>query len=196
MKPTRPEKLIVLVVVLGVGLLLQTADGQWLAYNDCLREAGDSTAPNVTGWTINNYDLDHFTGRLNNFETGSGEGMPTVTFTMGAAGLQVSSGGSGGNPNPGTDAYEVFYGIVDFGPNLVYYGSPGWWVEIEFTGLDPTKMYSFVGTAIRSSDYPNRKSLFTISDAVTYVNNSSHGVVHKDDDRTIPLPGGLVMRAA
>ena len=171
------KNLVFFVVILLFGLAAGTARAEWVAYNDNLREAGDSTAANVTGWTIHNNDRAHSTGRLKNFETGSEAGMPTVTFTMGSAGLSVSGGGSGGNSSPGTEAYEIFHDILDFGPNLVYYGSQGWWVEIEFTGLDPAKTYSFVGTAIRSRMYPSRITLFTISNAVSYVNNSSDGIV-------------------
>ena len=161
----------------------------WVAYNDNLREAGDSTASNVTGWTIHNNDLAHSTGRLKNFETGSEASMPYVTFTMGNAGLSVSSGSSGGNPTQGTEAYQIFNNIVDFGPNLIYYSSQGWWVEIEFTGLDPAKTYSFVGTAIRSTNYPNRITLFTISGAVGYVNNSSDGIVERSENESKLLAG-------
>jgi hypothetical protein len=170
-------------------MLVEAANAQWIAYNDCLREAADSTAANVTGWTIHSSDLAHATGRLQNYQTGSEVGMPTVTFTMGPAGLQVSSGGAGGNPAPGTDAYEVFHNVIDFGPNTLYYGSPGWWVEIEFTTLDPAKRYTFVGTAIRSSSYPARKSLFTILGHVSATNNSSAGVVSKTANTTILLAG-------
>ena len=161
----------------------------WIAYNDSLRQPGDATAQNVTGWTIHNNDQSHFTGRLRDFETGSDAGMPTVTFTMGGAGLSVSSGAAGGNPAPGTDAYEIFGGIVDLGPDVVYYGSRGWWVEIEFTGLVPENTYSFVGTAIRSRDYPERVSLFTILDTPGFVNNSSDGVVEKAGAVTKLLAG-------
>jgi len=162
---------------------------QWVAYNDCLREPGDSTAANVTGWTIHNNDLGHSTGRLKDFQTGSDEGMPIVTFTMGSAGLSVSSGSAGGNPAPGTEAYQIFNNIIDFGPNNIYYGSQGWWVEIEFTGLDPSKQYSFVGTAIRSRNYPDRITLVTISDAVSYVNNSSDGIVERSENQSKFLAG-------
>ena len=161
----------------------------WIAYNDCLQQAGDGTAANVTEWTIHARDLSHFTGRLKNFETGSDIGMPTVTFTVGGAGLQVSSGSSGGNFAPGTDAYQIFNGIVDFGPDLVYYGNTGWWVEIEFSGLDPRSTYTFVGTANRVQSYPTRVSLFTILDATGFVNNSSPGVVAKQGATTKLLAG-------
>ena len=149
----------------------------WVAYNDCLRENGDITAQNVTGWTIHDADATQPSGALQDIDSGSSLGMPTVTFTMGDAGLDVSSGGSGGNAEQGTDAYDVFDGFVDFGPNLIYYGQSGWWVEIRFTGLNPSSTYSFVATAIRSRDYPDRISLFTLQEAVSAVNHSSPGVI-------------------
>jgi len=174
----------------GLGFWGQADEGNtFSAYNDCLREAGDSTAANVTDWTIRDDNTSHNTGKLKDFATGSEVGMPTVTFTMGLAGLQTSSSGSGGNPAVGTDAYEIFNNIVDFGPNLVYYGGTGWWVEIEFTGLNPARMYTFTGTTIRSKSYPLRKSLFTIFGHTSSVNNSSDGVVSKTDDMTVLLAG-------
>jgi len=180
---------LALFVVICISSLCPGWGGTWVAYNDSLRQPGDLTAANVTGWTIHNNDRAHFTGRLIDFMTGSDAGMPTVTFTMGGAGLSVSGGGAGGNPAPGTDAHDVFGGIVDFGPDAVYYGSAGWWVEIELSGLDPANTYTFVGTAIRSSNYPDRVSLFTILDAVTFVNNSSEGVVQKKGAITKLLAG-------
>ena len=176
------ENLVFFVLILFVSLASGTSHAEWVAYNDCLREAGDSTSENVTGWTIHSNDLSNSTGRLKNFETGSDAGMPTVTFTMGNAGLSVSSGSAGGNPTPGTEAYEIFNNIVDFGPNNIYYGGSSWWVEIKFTGLDPTKTYTFIGTAIRSNNYPDRITLVTISGAISYVNNSSDGIVERSED--------------
>ncbi|MGB2806405.1 MAG: chitobiase/beta-hexosaminidase C-terminal domain-containing protein, partial [Sedimentisphaerales bacterium] len=167
---------------------------QTVAYNDCLWER--DTEDYVTDWTIYSGYTGHSTGKLKDSATGSDVGMPTVTFTMGAEGLGKSSGGSGGIPEPGTDARDIFYDggdnvIVDFGPDLVYYGNPGWWAEIELTGLDPASMYSFAGTAIRSSDYtdPPRKSLFTIMGHNGAVNNSSDGVVSKTDTTTVLFAG-------
>ncbi|MHC4111513.1 MAG: PKD domain-containing protein [Planctomycetota bacterium] len=181
---------LILLVVLAVCLAGQGARAEiaWTAYNDSHRMSGDFTAANVTDWTIHNNDQSNNFGKLKDFATGSDVGMPSVTFTMGAQGLQVSTG-AGGNPNAGTDAYEIFNNIVDMNEYLVYYGSSGWWVEIEFTGLDPTRMYSFVGTSIRDSSYPDRKSLFTIMGHGDAVNNSSAGVVSKTADTTVLLAG-------
>ncbi|MHC4740619.1 MAG: lamin tail domain-containing protein [Planctomycetota bacterium] len=165
----------VLAACLLGGVACGTGDVIWTAYNDSLKEPGDLTAANVTEWTIHAGDQSRDSGRLKDFETGSDIGMPTVTFTM-AGSPGTSSGGAGGNPYPGTPAYDLFHDgdimIVDLGPNHVKYGSTGWWIEITFTGLDPTKTYSFAGTAIRSRDYPDRISLFTIKDALLYTNNS------------------------
>ncbi|GAH84020.1 unnamed protein product, partial [marine sediment metagenome] len=59
---------------------------------------------------------------------------------------------------------------------FLYYSSTGWKQIMEFTGLDPAATYSFVGTSMRSKSYPNRFSLYTISDADGFVWNSSSGV--------------------
>ena len=198
-KRIKRKNLVFFVVIFFVCLTADAVRGEWVAYNDNLREAGDSTAANVTGWTIHNNDLAHSVGRLKNFETASEVSMPTVTFTMGSAGLNVSGGGAGGNAIQGTEAYEIFNNIVDFWPNNIYYGSHGWWVEIEFTGLDPAKMYSFVGTAVRARTYPSRITLFTISGADSYVNNSSDGIVERSESQSKLLAGnnsvtGFVIR--
>jgi hypothetical protein len=184
-----PKGSVPWVAVVALSFYPGSVLADWVAYNDCLRQNGDATAANVTGWTLHNGDQTHFTGRLTNFETGGDAGMPTVTFTMGGAGLQTSSGGSGGNFAPGTEAYEIFNGIVDFGPDLPYYGSSGWWVEIEFSGLDPGSVYTFIGTANRSQSYPTRVSLFTILDAVSFMNTSSAGVVARAGATTKLLAG-------
>jgi len=153
-----------------------------VAYNDCYREDGDSTAANVTDWTIHDEDTSHNAGKLKDFAIGSEAGMPTVTFTMGEGGLDVGQPTSGGNPDPGTDAYDIFGNIVDFSGRLVTKGDLGWWVEIEFTDLDPTKTYSFVGTAIRAGIYPDRITLCTIIGANSFIwNSSSPGVGGSED---------------
>ncbi|MHC4312321.1 MAG: hypothetical protein ACYSW3_07640 [Planctomycetota bacterium] len=80
MKNTKFEKLIILVAVLCVGSLVPVTEAEWVAYNDCIRQTGDSTAANVTGWTVYSGYTDNNTGLLLDFATGSDVGMPTVTF--------------------------------------------------------------------------------------------------------------------
>ena len=163
---------------LGFGACFGTGEG--LYYNDCRKQSGDSTAENVTDWTIYDGYTSHYTGPLKDFNTGIDIGTPTVTFSM-VNNVKASSSPDGGDPATGTDAYEIFYDdhdnkIVDFSGGTVYYGSSGWSVEIEFTDLDASATYIFVGTAIRAKDYPNRISLFTLSDVTSAIWNSSVGV--------------------
>lgn len=166
----------------------------FIAYNDCIRGTGDTTAANTTNWTIYNNYTSSTSGTLIDFSTGRPTPV-TATFTWNAsAGLATSevSGSEDGisQPRPGTPAYAVFGGIVDFSNRLIYYGTSGWWVEIEFTGLDPAKTYSFVTTAIRANNYLSRRSLFTISNHLSAVNNSSEGIDSINGDQTTLIAGG------
>ncbi|MHC4642317.1 MAG: lamin tail domain-containing protein, partial [Planctomycetota bacterium] len=176
MKITKFEKLIALVAAFLVGSLIQVTDAGWIAYNDCIRQIGDSTTSNVTDWTIYSGYTDHNTGILLDFATGSDVGMPTVVFTMNSSVPVNTHIDYGDNFAVSTPAHTVFDQKVDFsGTILQHSSSTGWWVEIEFTGLDPTRKYSFVGTAVRISPSDlDRISLLTIKDAVSYVNNSGY----------------------
>jgi hypothetical protein len=138
--------------------------------------------------------MSNMSGRLVDFSSGEQTSV-TATFTWNAsAGLAVSesSGSSDGvsQPLPGTPAYDVFGGIVDFSNRVIYYGSTGWWVEITFTGLDPDKTYSFVTTAIRAQVYSTRLTLFSLLGHISAVNNSSEGIYLKDGDQTVLMAGG------
>lgn len=166
----------------------------FIAYNDCIRGTDDTTAPNVTNWTIYNGFTSQTSGYLIDFATGL-QTPVRVSFQWNAsAGLGVSetSGSAEGESQPrsGTPAYDIFGGIVDFSNRLIYYGSSGWWVEIEFTGLNPQKNYTFVTTAIRGYLYPERLTLFTLSGHIGAVNNSSEGVYLKSGEQTVLRAGG------
>jgi len=157
------------------------AQSLWTAYNDChtIPPVDPTSQANVTDYTIYSSRMDNTTGLLRNFETGSTDGMPTVTFTMVGTLGSSGSGSAAADPAPGTDARAVFYDeqddvIVRFFGNIVdSQSSPGWAQIIEFTGLDPTKTYTFVGTAIRATNYPLRHTRVTISGHESAVNNSS-----------------------
>ena len=168
--------------------------GNFKAYNDCIRGAGDGTAANVTNWTIYNGFTSNASGPLIDFA--SGQQTPvTAAFTWDASkGLAVSesSGSSDGvsQPRQGTPAYEVFGGIVDFSHRLIYYGSTGWWAEVTFTGLNPAKNYTFVTTAIRAADYTDRLTLFTLSGHTSATNNSSDEIYLKSGNQAVLRAGG------
>ncbi|MCK4292749.1 MAG: chitobiase/beta-hexosaminidase C-terminal domain-containing protein, partial [Planctomycetes bacterium] len=183
MKCPRIEKVMALVVLSAVVLGGSVAEGCviWVAYNDCIRDPADNTHENATDWTIYDGYTTHNTGKLKEIATGSEEGMPTVRFTMNSVAPVRTRVDYGDNFDPGTAAHAVFDGKVDFGGTIIQHSSDtGWWVEIEFTGLDPTKKYTFVGSAVRiwGTGINNRRSLFTIRDAIGYTNNSGyHGAV-------------------
>ena len=176
MKTRNFEQLIALFAVLYFCLLVPVTNAEWVAYNDCIRQAGDSTAANVTEWTIYDGYTNNNTGTLLDFDTGSDVGMPMVTFTMNPAAPVQTHIDYGDNFAAGTPAHTVFDQKVDFSGTILQHSSTtGWWVEIEFTGLDPTRKYTFIGTAVRISPSDlDRISLFTIKDAASYVNNSGY----------------------
>ncbi len=177
-----------------VPFLLGVCQGDFRSYNDCIRGTGDITSPNATDWTLYNGLTWHHTGFLKDYQTGL-ETSVTASFTWNAsAGLNTSetSASSSGEsqPRPGTPAYEVFGGIVDFSNRLIYYGNSGWWAAVEFTGLDPDKSYTFVTTTIRAADYTDRLTLFTLSGHLSAENNSSDGIYLKNGNQTVLQAGG------
>ena len=126
------------------------AEPAWTAYNDCIRDVFDTTAANVTGYSIYSGSTVPAGGKLKDFAIGSDDGMPTVTFTMNTAVPVQTHADYGDDFSTGTPAYEAFNGIIDFGGTIIQHsGSNGWWVEMKFTDLDPARKYTFVASAIR-----------------------------------------------
>ena len=182
MECPRLNKLLVLAVLSAIGLLsgAAKADIIWTAYNDCIRDPADSTAENATDWTIYSGYTSRTTGKLKDFATGSDAGVPTVTFTMNLTAPVQTSSDYGDNFAPATPAHAVFDGKVDFGGPIIQHSSLiRWWVEIQFTGLDPTRKYTFAGSAacIWADGIDNRRSLFTIKGADAYANNSGYHTI-------------------
>lgn len=171
--------------------------GNFSAYNDCIRGTEDATAENVTNWTIYNGFLSNSSGPLIDFDNGFQ--VPVIaSFTWNSAtglGVSETSGSSEGvsQPRPGTPAYDVFGGIVDFSNRCIYYGNSGWWVEVTFTGLDPGKNYTFVTTAIRATEdtgYTDRLTLFSLSGHISAINNSSEGIYLKNGNLSVLSAAG------
>ncbi|WCJ60368.1 lamin tail domain-containing protein [Fontisphaera persica] len=139
----------------------------WVAYND--HYPGPTTHSNATAWNV----FDTFNGapgnrgNLKNIETGANTPV-VLTITN----LNVSPGTAAGAPLPGTPAYEVFNGFVDFGSADNYHSillAPNAVVAHVFTGLNPQRRYNFHGTAVRgNSSYTTRYSLFELSGANSF----------------------------
>ena len=148
-----------------------------VAYNDCVWQAGQYIGQNVTTYGIGTGYGGPTTGPLKHFRTGADLSW-TVTLTQsGGVTWQPSAASGGTDTNPGTDAYQVFGGICNL-VGVIYYGTPGWWVDLEISGLDPAKTYEFVTTSNRADPtYTARKSKYTISGADAYTNASTSGTL-------------------
>ena len=146
-----------------------------VAYNDCAYRSSDQyIAENVTTYCIGSGNPGPTSGPLVDQVTGDEMGI-TVTLTeSGGVNWQVDPGNSGSDCAVGTDAYNTFGGIADM-TGVIYYGSAGWWVELTFTGLDPTTDYTFATSAARNN-YTGRLTIYTITGADTYTNASTPGV--------------------
>lgn len=172
------------LVILLVGFLITDgyADVDWTAYNDCV--GSTISNPNATEFTDYQYYSSSTSGLLKNDATGSTAAMPTVTFTITTILDQQPQMQPeyGSVPEPGTDAYDVFNGKIDFSGSIIQHSkSTGWFVEIKFTNLDPSKEYTFVGSAFRNKEYTDRISQCTIQGADTFTNNSSDDVLLENE---------------
>jgi len=145
------------------------------AYNDVVANSPQPTPlANVTTY---NTGPGPTSGFLKDFSTGA---ATTVTATMTQSGGVVhqpdlTSGGS--ETNAGTDAYNTFTALGVNVAGVEYYGATGWYVDLVFTGLDPTAFYEFTTTANRNGPtYADRLTKYTISGADPgYTNTSSSG---------------------
>ncbi len=146
-----------------------------VAYNDCAYRSSDQyIAENVTTYCIGSGNPGPTSGPLVDQVTGDDMGI-TVTLTeSGGVNWQVDPTNGGSDCAIGTDAYNTFGGIADM-TGVIYYGSAGWWVDLTFTGLDPTTDYTFATSASRGN-YSGRLTIYTLTGADTYTNASTPGV--------------------
>ncbi|MGA2092467.1 MAG: metallophosphoesterase, partial [Sedimentisphaerales bacterium] len=188
-----------------------TINGDFLAYNDCVFDpclVDVNTDPcgvrvaygdlaHITNYGTGTASSDHqssyvfpTSGELKDYTTGSGTGVICTMSQSGGViwqpmvGCVGSTCWSGGYPcAPGTDANNTFGGIADI-TGVIYYGSSGWYVDADFTGLDPNKSYTFATTASRADpcyDDPighptnQRWSIYTISGIDGATNASTTG---------------------
>jgi len=201
-----------MIVALGVCLgLVGMASAQWTAYNDCNydpdRALGATdpngqlvhyTSPNVTYWDIGNGHKHASSGGLIKNSDGSPTGVTASLTQNPAVGSvvwqpDITSNWYGGYDTAvGTDARTTFGGIVDM-TGVTYYGGRGWWVDLELTGLDPSKVYTFATSAARCrSSYTDRMSIFTLTGADAFTNSSTPGT---DNDSETFTTGSAVLAA-
>lgn len=148
----------------------------FVAYNDVIWDSRQPLAQYVTTYGIGSGFSGQTSGMLLDRNTGASTDV-TVTFTQnGGVVWQPDPALGGCDPYSGTDAFSVFGGIVSLS-GVVYYGSVGWWVDAEISGLDPAKRYEFVTTSnCGNSIYTTRRTKYTLSGADSFTNQSTPGV--------------------
>jgi hypothetical protein len=148
-----------------------------VAYNDVIysSSSGQYIADNVTTYCIGSGNPGPTSGPLLDQATGDNTGITAAFSQNGGVGWTSSSSTGGSDCAVGTDAHNTFGGIADM-TGVLTYGSAGWWVDLVFTGLDPTTEYTFATSAARGN-YSGRFTNYTLTGADTYTNASTSGVV-------------------
>ena len=184
------KRLPLYLTVLFLAASLQEGRAQWVTFWDYIR--GSATSNNVA--TLPQIAANSsVTVALTNILTGTA--LP-VSVTMTNIGLSVGpnsgGGGNGSNAFPGTVAYNIFHGFVDFtGGGIEPIESAGCVVALVLDGLDPSKHYSFVGTAIRGGNqvlprpYTNRWTRCTLTNVLNFANAHTANVFTTAQDPTL-----------
>jgi len=143
----------------------------WSAYNDLY--SGPGTGAHTTAW--NEFGtLDGAPGNSGRLTNGASGGVLPVTLTISSSGT-IGQGTTSGAPDRGTPAYELFNGYIDWssGPEpTAPQINPGAEVDYVFTGLDPSRRYSFAGTSVRGGsggNYALRWTLIELSGAASSI---------------------------
>ncbi|MHC4544680.1 MAG: lamin tail domain-containing protein, partial [Planctomycetota bacterium] len=148
-----------------------------VAYNDCVYRSSDQyIADNVTTYGIGSGYTSLTSGPLVDQVTGDDMGVTVMLTQSGGVTWKPKPDAGGSDCAVGTDAYNTFGGTTDM-TGVIYYGSVGWWVDLTFTGLDPTTEYTFATSTNRGNpNYTNRWTIYTLTGADTYTNASTSGV--------------------
>jgi len=165
---------------MGVVVPEGAAESTFVAFNDHVPDPV-LTHPNATSYALDSGNPDRWesSGRMKNIVTGEDT---RVTLTITQQGVRYA--GTQGAPYPGTDAYAIFNGYVDFtsgtGASLEIEDSD--YYRHTFSGLDTGNAvtYNFAGTAVRGSPtYHNRWTLVTLegAESATAAHSTGVGVV-------------------
>jgi len=134
-------------------------DQLFVAYNDLCWAPGDPTF-NITTYTTNQ------SGLLTDYNTGNPTPV-TLAVTDGGPAYQFQ----GVPPLPGTDAHEVFDGIVGLS-GLVSYAATD--LVLTFSGMDASLRYELVFFGNRGrADYTDRSAIVTLSGVEPGFENAS-----------------------
>jgi uncharacterized repeat protein (TIGR02543 family) len=168
--------IVFLVSMLPAATPVYAAEAAWTAYNDC-NWISPQPNSNITQITVSGTT----SGILKKYADGADTSI-TATFTTSGT-LQTTSSGAVGSS--GTDAYTTFNGKAS-AAGVVNGTSSGWSIDLTLNGMDPTKTYTFAGTAIRAGTgsatpaYSTRNSTFILSEDDAANNASTSGITVVD----------------
>jgi hypothetical protein len=181
---------------LAVFFGLQLSQAQVVMFND--HAPGPGTGANVTTWSV---------------QTNLGMALPLKDVNSGNAasitlryainsnnvsGAGVFFASQADNPAPGTPAYNIFNGFVDFkgdGNNSIRLKGATAAVTNILSGLDPAKTYTFRGTAVHGgpvggspqTDNTLRWTLFTLVGAASFTSAHTSNAVTTAEDPNLGL---------
>ncbi|MBL7188148.1 MAG: hypothetical protein ISS70_17635 [Phycisphaerae bacterium] len=168
------KKLIFLTSFVLTMALATVASADWVAYND-LSDGNGGTA--ALGMNVTTHTYLDANKALMDFDTGA---ILPVTITMEVVGDGDANGdvypNNGGNCDAGTDADDIFGGILDLtGGNELDITAEH--KAIIFNGLNPDMSYTITLTSNRAnSGYTDRWARVTIEGADAYTYAASAGV--------------------
>lgn len=174
----------------GLFLVSEQVD-QWEAYNDSAFKSGQTNDPNATTFGLGrSFAGEGNSGSLKILATGENS-LVTAAYTEFITAGSVNSAGDAADYPAGSDAEAEFKGRVNLAGNMSYGDAPGWYVDLELTGLDPTKRYSFAATADRKggAGYAERVTNWSILSAASAQNASSVGT-HKVSETSVEFSTG------
>ena len=157
------------------------------AYND-LAWVDDQLSHNITTFTSPNGGSGLAnSGELVSFEDGTATGV-SLTVTGGVYnGSEYDHGGYGGSLPMGSDAHDLFDGIVTTQGAISYVAQPDNPLVLDFEGLDPELAYTLAFHCDRGNYGWDRSSYVTLDGADAFVNDSSEA-----DDNPSPDSGGAL----
>ena len=157
----------------------------WEAFNDYSSSA--LTSPNATGYklrTAGDY------GPLRNFETA--DDLAVTVSVENEGGTPDDFGARGGALDAASPSRKLFDGKVDLANDGIVGVRATVKLILVFSGLDPTKVYKFCGTAARGGSYNNRWSVFSLVGVGNFVSAHVDGSVNKNifTAQTFPAAAG------
>lgn len=174
-KNVLPDRFIYTVQFVNAG---GTTAG-WTAYNDSAFKDGQVNAANTTTIGIGrNFTGEGATGKLKDQKLGLATSVVATYEEFKTTG-SVNNSSDAATYVAGTDAAKYFDGYVDLAGNISYGDSAGWYVDLVLTGLDPSKKYTWTGTADRNGGaaYEDRVTNWQLIGADSSVYASSAGAL-------------------